>query len=171
MTSHQLINQTSGDTEYYTPAFIIEAAQRVMGGIDLDPASSEVANQTVRAKTFFTREHDGLSVQWFGRVWMNHPFSRIGNPIWINKAVTEYRSNRVETLLCITFAATSEQWFQPLMDFPQCYLCPRTNYSLPDGTLKRGITKGSVVTYMGRDAVRFARSFNSFGAIKVRFNS
>ena len=47
--SHQQINQTSGDVEYYTPPAIIEAARLVMGTIDLDPASSETANERVRA--------------------------------------------------------------------------------------------------------------------------
>jgi hypothetical protein len=33
MNPSQLINQTSGDTEYYTPPFIIDAARRVLGVI------------------------------------------------------------------------------------------------------------------------------------------
>lgn len=33
MDNAQLINQTSGDVEWYTPARIIEAARRCMGGI------------------------------------------------------------------------------------------------------------------------------------------
>lgn len=64
----QLINQTSGDVEYYTPPFIIEAARRVMGGIDLDPASSEIANRTVKATRYFTEADDGLQQEWNGRV-------------------------------------------------------------------------------------------------------
>lgn len=40
MKAHRLINQDSGDVEYYTPTEITEAARRVMGGIDLDPFSS-----------------------------------------------------------------------------------------------------------------------------------
>ena len=47
--AHQLVNQDSGDTEYYTPGFIVEAARRVMGGIDLDPFSSAAANVLVQA--------------------------------------------------------------------------------------------------------------------------
>lgn len=55
MTAAQLINQTSGDVEYYTPAFIVEAAREVLGGrIELDPASCDFANQTVKARRIFT---------------------------------------------------------------------------------------------------------------------
>ena len=40
--------------EWYTPAWIINAARRVLGTIDLDPASSAIANQTVQATNYYT---------------------------------------------------------------------------------------------------------------------
>lgn len=166
MTSHQLINQTSGITEYYTPEFIIEAARRVMGFINLDPASSERANERVKARRFFTPKEDGLAQEWPGNVWLNHPFGRISNPAWIDKAVNEFQFGNADVLMSITFASTSEAWFQPLLNYPQCFLCPRTNYLLPDGSVKRGVTKGSVVTYMGVADDLFAKVFSPFGKVK-----
>lgn len=49
MNNAQLINQDSGDYEYYTPIEIIEAAREVMGFISLDPASSSMANEKIGA--------------------------------------------------------------------------------------------------------------------------
>ena len=138
MTNHQFCNQDSGDTEYYTPAPIIEAARSIMGGIDIDPASSAKANEQVKAKKFFALEDDGLSQEWHGTVW-------------------------------ITFAATSEKWFRPLLLRPQCFLFPRTQYLLPDGSVKRGVTKGSCVTYFGPNVEAFAREFSSLGEVKVPY--
>lgn len=76
MNNCQLINQSSGEFEYYTPQVITDLAHEVMGGIDLDPASCEIANQRVNASQFFNQVDDGLSQQWYGRVFMNHPFHR-----------------------------------------------------------------------------------------------
>lgn len=166
MNPSQLINQTSGDVEYYTPVEIVNAARDVMGGIDLDPASSAAANERVRATTFFTREDDGLAQRWSGRVWMNHPFGKSTNRAWIKKLVDEYAAENIAQACCITFAATSERWFQPLLQYPQCFLCPRTDYYLPDGTKKRGVTKGSVVTYLGERRHEFRQAFSRFGVVK-----
>src|SRR5688572_27443923 len=106
MNAAQLINQTSGSVEYYTPVEIIEAARRTMGWIDLDPASSATANAIVGAKSFYTEVDDGLTQPWFGNVWMNHPFSRKGNPMWINRLVREYHDAQVHQACCITYACT-----------------------------------------------------------------
>jgi deoxycytidylate deaminase len=108
MNNCQQINQDSGNTEYYTPPEIIEAARQVLGFIDLDPASSDIANQTVKAAIFFTADDDGLSKPWYGRVWMNHPFSRANNAAFVKKLVREYTMSRnVEAACCITYAAAN----------------------------------------------------------------
>lgn len=94
--AHQQINQTSLNTEWYTPPEIIEAARQALGAIDLDPASSEAANRIVKAQCYHKRPNryrteaeigglpvcyyedgngrGGLNISWHGRVWMNHPF-------------------------------------------------------------------------------------------------
>ena len=170
MNNHQLINSDSGDQEYYTDRLIIEAARNTMGSINLDPASSLRANSLIRADNIYTKQDDGLSMDWFGNVWMNHPFGRKENPLWINKLVSEYYKQNIEQAMCICFAATSEGWFRPLHQFPQCYLIPRTNYYKPDGTKKVGVTKGSVVTYLGENIDRFAKEFERLGEIKVPYS-
>ena len=61
------VRHSSESVQHYTPRDYAEAARRVMGGIDLDPFSCELANRTVRAARYFcgwdgsaTREHVGL---------------------------------------------------------------------------------------------------------------
>lgn len=167
MNAAQLINQTSGKTEYYTPVEIIEAARKVMGGIDLDPASSETANKIVRAKEFYTESDNGLLQAWSGNIWLNHPFSRESNPLWIDMLIAKYKFGSVKQACCITYACTSERWFRPLYNYPMCFLSPRTNYRLPDGSILKGVTKGSVVTYMGPYTYSFEHQFEKLGAVML----
>ncbi len=171
MTSAELINQDSGNCEWFTPQPIIEAARACMGGIDLDPFSSELANKRVKAESIFTKEDNGLSKMWWGRVWMNHPFSKEMNAVCIRKIVDGWGHRYFDVACCITFASTSERWFQPLLRYPQCFLHGRTNYHLPNGEMKRGVTKGSVVTYLGDYPEKFHEAFKLLGTVKVQFVS
>ena len=162
----QLINQDSGNFEYYTPSEIVDLAREVMQEIDLDPFSSEKANESVMADDFYIEADDGLAQDWHGRVWMNHPFSREMNKKCVAKLVAEYERGNTKEACCITFAATSESWFRPLLQFKQCFIHGRTNFYLPDGTKKKGVTKGSVVTYLGERPERFKRIFSRIGTVK-----
>ena len=166
--NHELINQDSGNTEWYTPKEIIEAARKCLGRIDLDPFSCDIANKAVKATDIYTKEDDGFEQQWFGKVWCNHPFSRENNKRIAMKAVNEYHGNNCEIVM-ITFAATSEAWFKPLLYRPQCYLHGRTNYYDQNGNKVNGVTKGSVVTYFGNDVESFYQAFKHLGTIKIPY--
>ncbi len=169
MNNDQLINVDTGNFEYYTPSFIIEAARTTMGNIDLDPSSCKIANERVKAGKIFTLDDNGLKQNWQGNIWMNHPFGKKSNKLWIDKLVSEYKSGNVKQACCITFAATSEKWFQPLLQFPQCFLSPRTNYLYPNGKIKTGCPKGSVVTYFGDNVSSFNVEFRNLGTIKINY--
>ena len=60
--------------ERYTPEWILDLAVDVMGAIDLDPCADP--QKRVPAARHFTKEDDGLSQAWSGRVFLNPPFSR-----------------------------------------------------------------------------------------------
>lgn len=193
-----LVNQTSGDTEWYTDPRILASARDVLGAIDLDPASSPIANENVKAARYFTRADDGLSRPWKGRVWMNHPFGIAekacdpavtgractkgicakrgwhqrkdygGNAGWVRKLVDAHVSGDVTAAICICFASMSEAWFRPLLAYPQCFPHGRVNYFAPEGKRVEGVTKGSVITYLGPDIAAFARDFAWLGTVKVK---
>ena len=64
------------NNEWYTPKHIIGLTVKVMGVIDLDPASNEIANRVVNAGEIYTVNDNGLSLPWFGNVWVNPPYGR-----------------------------------------------------------------------------------------------
>ncbi len=189
MNNSQLINGTNMDVEYFSDPKIIDRARDFLGGIDLDPASSLAANSgIVRADKIFTKDEDAFEQDWkASTIWLNHPFGRpedaciegcqkdhvhhsfklYGNRAWVDRFVLEFNKGNFRAGICITYACTSEQWFQPLMEWPQCYLSPRTNYLLPDGTVKKGVTKGSVLTYLGPYWRGFQKAFSHMGTVKI----
>lgn len=168
MNNAQLINQDSGKIEYYTPSWIIEAARLVMGSIDLDPASSAKANETVKACKYYSI--DGLQYSWYGNIWLNHPFNKLANKYWIWHLICEFERRNVKQACCITYASTSEKWFQPLMDYSQCYFYKRVNYiDGLTGNEMKGVTKGSVVTYLGPNIEKFNEVFSQYGKIMVPY--
>lgn len=168
MKNHQQINQDSGNVEWYTPLEIIEAARKTLGRIELDPFSCAVANYTVCSLSYYSQEdgEDGWSLPWDGKkCWVNHPFSRENNANIADKVISEYMKGA--EIVMITFAATSEKWFRPLLSYPQCFLYGRTNYLDQNRNKVKGVTKGSVVTYLGKDLSSFAEAFCDLGSIKI----
>ena len=119
--------------EYYTPLKIINMAREVMGDIDLDPATSEMAQSHVEARKYYTIEDDGLQQEWAGRVWLNPPFDSANATRFIQKLtegilVTEY--------VLLTCGPTDGRWLQiiaadaDLMCLPKIrpkFWTPKTN--------------------------------------------
>lgn len=172
MNSAQLINQDSKIVEFYTPEYVLNLVRKVIGNIELDPASCEFANKNiVKANRYFSAIDDGLNQDWIAdTLFMNHPFSRHGNSKWIGKLVSEYETGNVKEACCITYASTSEKWFRKLHNYSQCYFYKRVNYLDENGNEKKGVTKGSVVTYFGKNVNKFAKVFNEIGSVKIPVN-
>ena len=70
------IRHSSATNEHYTPLAFVTAAREVMGGIDLDPASSPKANEQIQAKLIYTPENNGFTKPWHGRIFLNPPGGR-----------------------------------------------------------------------------------------------
>lgn len=101
----------TGNDEWYTSRKIVDACRKTLGGIDLDPASCELANKTVGAKIFYTKEQNGLQFPWTGRVFMNPPYSvRGGRAEFISKLVESWLSGEVEAACLVCPSDISYGW-------------------------------------------------------------
>jgi hypothetical protein len=68
-----LPQHSAESVEHGTPEFLAEKIRLTLGGIDLDPASSRLANKVIRARRIYTKHSNGLDKPWFGRVYLNPP--------------------------------------------------------------------------------------------------
>ena len=119
---------TSQSEEWYTTPDIINLAIEALGDIDLDPCSNSHESPNVPAAHHFTKEDDGLSQEWFGKVYMNPPYGS-AIPHWIEKVITEYKSGRVEQAIVLVPARTDTRWFRMLKEYPRCFMWGRVRFN------------------------------------------
>jgi phage N-6-adenine-methyltransferase len=158
--------QFTGDNEWYTPAQHIEAARAVLGAFDLDPATSEFAQERVKASNYFTQDDDGLAHEWFGRVWLNPPYAQPYIMQFIEKLVAEFDGGRVEQAILLTHNYTDTAWFH-LAESRAARLCftrGRIKFEKPDGIAAP--TQGQTFFYFGKNSEAFERVFKEYGFIR-----
>jgi ParB family chromosome partitioning protein len=137
-----------------------------MGGIDLDPASTEVANDTVRATTFFTDEDDGLSEPWSGRVWMNPPYTQPLVSRFCERLARFYRDGGVTEAIVLLNNATETGFFQDLAICASavCFPRGRVRFWHPDKENNAPL-QGQAVLYLGKRPQVFRKEFGQFGLV------
>lgn len=149
---------------WYTPAWLVEKARTVMGGIDLDPASCEAAQSVVHAATWYTKAQDGLQQPWAGRLWLNPPYS--APTAWARRAIMEYRAGNVPTALILTNSYTETNWWQELAtEGAMLFFRGRLQFWHPEKTSDRNRT-GQTLCYLGSDVALFRGVFAVHGAIR-----
>lgn len=159
MGTVEILNQ-SESVEWYTPARYIAAVRAVFGGgVALDPASCELANETVKAERYFSIENDGLSQEWRARsVFLNPPYGKTGNKsnqqIWSDKMMREFAAGHFHEGILLVNSCTGSQWFQPLWKYPICFTDHRIRFNGADSP-----TKDNAFVYFGNSVESFVREF------------
>jgi len=156
----------TGDEESYTPEQYIESARKVMGGIDLDPASNDMAQHTVMAAEYYTVEDDGLTKDWHGKVWMNPPYTaRIINQ-FITKLVDGYNDGSITDAIVLTNNNTDTAWFHEAVNSCSavCFTAGRINFVKRDGSTSSP-TNGQSFLYFGKHLQAFKKEFSAYGSI------
>lgn len=161
------VTHNSGNNEWYTPPEYIEAARRVMGGIDLDPASSDNANETVQARTYYTAEDDGLLHDWRGRVYMNPPYASHLIGLFAEKLAEHVKRGEVIEACVLVNNATETGWFNALLDVASavCFIRGRVKFIDMDGNPSGAPLQGQALLYIGPSADNFGRIFAQFGRV------
>lgn len=161
------VSHNAGDNEWYTPVEYIDAARAVMGGIDLDPASSNSANGVVRATRYFSDADDGLEQVWKGRVWMNPPYEAKLVKQFATKLVDHYRGHDVQAACVLVNNATETTWFQELASVAAAVCFPSGRIKFWHPRKESAPLQGQAVLYLGDNPEGFRNTFG-FGFTVLR---
>ena len=157
------VANNSGENEWYTPPTYVEAAALAMGGIDLDPASCEKAQENVKAGTFYTAEDNGLEKRWFGRVWLNPPYSKDLIGAFAEKVATE----NYEQACVLVNNATDARWFHRITETASaiCFIKGRIKFLDSTGNPAKTPLQGQAVIYLGDRVAEFNDAFSELGFV------
>ena len=155
----------SGENEWYTPPEYIEKVKRVMGRIDVDPASSDVAQKVVRAKKYYSLCSNGLRKKWKGNIFLNPPYPTEDVAAFIKKFIVEYNCGNIKQGIILTNNFTNTDWFHKLMKIAQlaCFSDGRAKFYHQEK--KPSIAYGHVFFYVGNDEDKFIKEFTDVGLI------
>jgi phage N-6-adenine-methyltransferase len=146
-------------------------ARSILGTIDVDPASNDYAQSTVRAATFYTAETNGLDKEWRGRVWMNPPYSRELIGQFIDKLIEEYKASKTTEAIVLTHNSTDTRWAAVLFEnaSAMCFTRGRVKFESPSKRIAAP-AMGQLFTYLGSRPFAFASVFSEVGHVVVPAN-
>lgn len=158
------VSHNAGEHEWYTPQQYIDAAREVMGSIDLDPATSEKAQESIQAGEFYTKEDDGLTKPWTGNIWLNPPYSQPAVTDFVDKLVGSVGTGNVPHAILLVNNATDARWGQFALSSARvaCFPERRIKFLDPNGNPGAPL-QGQMILYYGNDSEGFVSRFSNFG--------
>lgn len=94
-----------------TPPELVRALEAEFGPFDLDPCCLP---DTAKAPRYYTEADNGLLRPWFGRVFLNPPYSKPS--IWLEKAISETTTTGGADLVVALLPVSSDtRWFHRLV--------------------------------------------------------
>lgn len=130
-----VVQHLSLSDQHFTPPHVIEAARRLMGGIELDPASCDRANVIVKAERYFTKEVPATqAINWYCKsAWLNppgglDPFGGSNQKWWFEKLLSSYRLGRVQQACFLSFNLEFQRMCPEMFEFPYLIFSHRLHY-------------------------------------------
>jgi len=163
------VGHSTGLYEWYTPRNIIEAARKLMKTIDVDPASSDIANQIIGATTYYTIENNGLLQEWKGNIWMNPPYSQPLITQFCDLLVEKYILGEVKQACVLVNNATETNFYQNMMNHSKaiCFIKGRVKFIDEKGESGGAPLQGQTILYFGDNVAEFISIFSEFGVVLI----
>lgn len=151
MADWQKINADSGEKTWLTPKSLIDA----LGHFDTDPCTPP--NMPWRtADIMLTKEDDGTTAPWHGRVWLNPPYGREAWPFL--ERMAHYEGGGIALIFVRTDV---RQWHDFVFPFADAvfFLRGRLRFCRADGTPGESCpTPSALISYSKSDTEAIRRS-------------
>lgn len=122
---YSTVSNSSAHDAWTTPPSFLERLYPIVGGcFTLDPCSPtrDGAKAPVRARLYYTKKDDGLSLRWTGTVFMNPPYGREISH-WVVKARHEVQEGQATSVFALLPARTDTNWwFDNITDVADVWL-------------------------------------------------
>lgn len=145
--------------EWYTPIELINS----LGEFDLDPCAP-IKPLWQTARTMYNKEDDGLSKEWFGRIWLNPPYSRPLIEQFVRKMADHGNG------IALLFNRCDSKMFQDVI-FEKAtamkFLRKRIKFYRQDGTRGDSPGCGSILIAFGEDNAEILEHCNIEGKFVV----
>jgi hypothetical protein len=158
---------------WFTPPEYIDSVRTVLDTIDLDPFSSEVANETVGATRIFTVDNCAFENDWkIGeniRVFMNPPYSAGMCARSVNRFINQYEAKHFVEGIVLANNATDTRWFSALVNHCAaiCFTNHRISFWNADRKNISGNTRGQAFFYFGKGRMKFKKIFEKHGFVMI----
>lgn len=150
---------------YFTSDEILALVLEQWGEVDLDPCWDPEC-QVIAGERYDIRQgQDGLLLPWFGRVWLNPPYSE--TPSWLVRAA-QHAHGGGEVLGLIPAAIDTLAWHRSVWPWASvCALSPRPRFTRPAsvGKVRSAALVAHAVIYYGPHHQRFSEVWCARGEI------
>lgn len=151
--------------EHNTPSYIVASTREVLGVIDLDPMSNVLANETIRATKYYTKEDNGLEQEWKGNIWLNPPFSLVDKAV--EKLVNSYEKGEVTSAVLLLKSAIETKRYQKLYPYPFCELNKRVNFISLYNSKTNSAPFATVLFYFGKEYYKWNKVMSKYGRVHL----
>jgi hypothetical protein len=157
-------SMTDYRADWRTPPSVVDVVREALGGrIVLDPcASLACPEEEWIGEINITEEGDGLDVMWWGRVFVNPPYS--DNAAWIAKCSAEAQKGR-EIIALIPARVDTRYWHEHASTAQAvCFWKGRLRFVGAESSAPFPVA----FIYWGPNAERFAGVFAKHGLVYTR---
>lgn len=96
----------SGKDDWATPDLLYSQIVTIFGEFDLDPCA-DITN--TKCPMWFTESQNGLDQKWFGKVFVNPPYSKVKD--WVYKACDSIHYGHCDQVVMLVASRTDTKWW------------------------------------------------------------